>query len=151
MRTEENTCPSQHSEHIHYNWKSQVVQCQCGVHHVSFVKATEGHCVGKVNPSELLSQHGLNIYGQLYQIKVCADWFQATKWVFHWQQGACMWNVSTFVGFLRYYAQVSILWKIWNEKHELLLFGLLVVWNTLNKIPMQGVFTLSCNSDLKQI
>lgn len=62
---------SQHSEHIHYNWKSQMVQCQCGVHHGSCVKATQGHCVGKVNPSELLSQHGLNIWRTLSNQGLC--------------------------------------------------------------------------------
>lgn len=125
--TEENACPSQHSKHIQYiitenpRWF-----CVNGVHHVSFVKATEGHCVGKVNPSELLSQHGLNIYGELYQIKVCADWFQATKWGFHWQQGEkCVcWFLAQLCSSIN--TENDLEWK----KHELLLSGLSVVWNT---------------------
>ncbi len=67
--TVENSCPSQHSKRIHCNWKSQMVQHQCGVHHVSFMKATERQCISKVNPSELLSQHELNIQYMVNFIK----------------------------------------------------------------------------------
>lgn len=132
LRTVENSCPSQHSKRIHCNWKSQMVQHQCGVHHVSFMKATEHQCISKINPSELLSQHELNIYGELHQIKVCADWFQATKCFFHWQQGENnMWNVSIFAGFLCNYAHVSI--------NTMIHSGLTVVGNTRSaKSPCKG-------------
>ncbi len=131
--TVENSCPSQHSKRIHCNWKSQMVQHQCGVHHVSFMKATERQCISKVNPSELLSQHELNIQYMVNFIKsrsVLFD-FKPQNGFFIDNGENNMWNVSTFAGFLCNYAHVSI--------NTMIHSGLTVVGNTRSaKSPCKG-------------